>query len=146
MSFFQKLLSFTSNKRQVVQEQASDVRTKDEEDFVHIYPALSASNFATGASEDEESADISKWEMAEVLNRRNKNILIKKDSTKRQEDTLERLRRYQDRPTGSLKKATVTEDPRPSMEDSRELEMFDDKKNRILKGSQRRKYLPYDFK
>lgn len=157
MSFFQKLLSFTSNKRQVAQEQASDVCTRDEDDFVHICPALSASSFAAAASvgsggyadnanEEEESADISKWEMAEILNQRNKNIHIKKDNVKSQEETLERLRYYQDRSTGRLKKATVTEDPRPCMEDSRELEMFDDKKNRILKGSQRRKYLSYEFK
>ncbi|CAR29966.1 hypothetical protein ZYGR_0AD06570 [Zygosaccharomyces rouxii] len=142
MSFFQKLISFKPNKKQGIQQQASEdankcLYTRDEEDFVHIYPSLSCSNGV--ANEDEESVDISKWEMAEILNQGNK-IVVTKNNNKTKEDTLERLRRYRDRPSSSTR-ATVTEDTRPCMEDSRELEMFDDKRNRVTKGSRRRKYL-----
>lgn len=156
MSFIQKLISLKSSRKQSVQKPASeaanrDVYTKDEEDFVHIYPSLSGSS-TDGASSnvgghgngnsnnaDEENADISKWEMAEVLSERNK-VIVDKTENKNKEETLERLRRHVDRPD-TLARATVTADTRPCMEDSLELEKFDDKAHRVIKGSQRRKYL-----
>lgn len=141
MSFFQKLISFKSNKKQRIQQQATEdaderLYTRDEEDFVHIYPSLNAPIDSAGG--DEESVDISKWEMAEVLSQRNK-VMVTKDNEKTRQDTLERLRRYANRPN-TLERATVTGDTRPCMEDSSELEKYDDKRNRAIKISRRRKY------
>ncbi|GAV56356.1 hypothetical protein ZYGR_0BB01330 [Zygosaccharomyces rouxii] len=142
MSFFQKLISFKPNKKQAIKQQPSEdanqrLYIRDEEDFVHVYPSLSApTDIANG---DEESADVSKWEMAEIFSQRNK-VVVTKNSDKAKDATLERLRRYANRPN-TLTRATVTADTRPCMEDSRELEKFDDKRNRVIKGSRRRKYL-----
>ncbi|AQZ16182.1 YBR285W [Zygosaccharomyces parabailii] len=139
MSFLQKLMSYkpyrkqADKKQQVPQETQVPVYMRDEGDFVNVFPVVSGG--------DEESADVSKWEMAEVLSHRNKTVVSKKSSAV-SDGRLAKIRCYQHK---SLSKATTIEDTRTCMEDSKELEKYDDKRSRILKGSHRRKYVDFDL-
>lgn len=141
MSFLLKLFSHqsSSKSKQQQQQQACPVNivyTHEDGEFVNICHSR------TYEPEDQDSADISKWEMAKILGRKQNTIVSRTAGGSSIEGKVqESLKKSHNKPFSSQglgNKAKPVENTY-CMEDSREMDMFDDKRNRILKRSNRRK-------
>lgn len=135
MSFIRKFFSKKSCQEQKASP-VSHVFTHEDGEFVNICHSKMQE------SERDEDADVSKWEMAQVLgNRPNATIVSQKPRIGSTMDakvqaTLRQLQKYKQ--STSLQAVTPVADNGYVMEDSVELDMFDDKRNRIIKRSHRR--------
>ncbi|QLL33855.1 hypothetical protein HG536_0F01800 [Torulaspora globosa] len=142
MSFFMRLFSRRQRQsREAHGNAGSRVHTHEEGEFVHV--SLSAPAKSKRPEAEEEDADVSSWEMAQVLGRRPAAVVGRRPATMSSLDAHKKQAKRRDL-TGR-KSANVS---RPGeraveelhcMEDSAELDMFDDKRNRIIKRSHRRK-------
>lgn len=137
MSFILKLFSHKSSSKS--KQQACPVNivyTQEDGEFVNICHSR------TYEPEDEEAADISKWEMAKILGRGQNTIVSRTAGGSsiegKVQDSLKKLR---NKPSSSQELANRAKPLEKTycIEDSTELDMFDDKRNRILKRSNRRK-------
>lgn len=139
MSFFKRLFSKTERKnREPLAGGNSRICTHEEGEFVHVNVLAPRETH-----QEEEDADVSSWEMAQVLGRRAAAVVGLRPTT------VPSLR------VRTVKKSSATRSNAPSnnassrvanqsedldsMQDSLELDMFDDKRNRILKRSHRRR-------
>lgn len=126
MSFIARLFSWKQQKG-LQSSSTRAVYTHEEDDFVHV------SHVKTRESEADDEADVSKWEMARILGHLDVKVQPKVE-------TLGDIKKY--RTSKSSKTAAVKEhyvDDRYVIDDPSELDMFDDKLNRVIKRSHRRK-------
>lgn len=124
MSFIARLFSRKQQKSQQPNSTRA-VYTHEEGDFVHINSVRTADNDA------DEEADVSKWEMAQVLGRFD-------PSVEHKDEKMPRFQAYRAvKSTPSIRERYV--DDRYVIEEPSELDMFDDKLNRVLKRSHRRR-------
>lgn len=103
------------------------VYTHEEGDFVHV------SHVKTRESEADDEADVSKWEMARILGHLDVKVQPKVEIL----GDIKKYRTSRSSSTAAVKDHYV--DDRYVIDDPSELDMFDDKLNRVIKRSHRRK-------
>lgn len=133
MSFFMKLF----NRRRQSREShgnAGRVHTHEEGEFVHV--SLSA---PAKPETEEEDADVSRWEMAQVLGRRPAAVGRRPATMSSLDAHKKAKRRDLGRKSANVSRAAERAEELYCIEDPAELDMFDDKRNRIIKRSHRRK-------
>lgn len=138
MSFLRKLW-FSRRDRQSQCQAGVRVRTHEEDDFVHVSVSAPAKSPAVDASE--EDVDVSSWEMAQVLGRRPQAVAGRRPATT--PAAAVHATRRDPGPKGPARVVRRPAEPPADelhcLEDAAELDMFDDKRNRIIKRSHRRK-------
>ncbi|QLQ78492.1 hypothetical protein HG537_0A07390 [Torulaspora globosa] len=142
MSFLMRLFSRRQHKSRESQGNvANRVCTHEEGDFVHV--SLSAPVKSQRPEMEEEDADVSSWEMAQVLGRRPATVAGRRPATMSSLDAHRRLGKRRDlsgrKSANVVRKQETTVEELYCMDDPAELDMFDDKRNRIIKRSHRRK-------
>lgn len=134
MSFIAKLFG----RRQQRPQQAGKTRavyTHEDGEFVHV------SHVGTRESDADDEADVSKWEMAQVLG--HLDVKVEQKMAKLRDIKTKRRQQQQQPPAAAAVAAPAPSqryvDDRYVIEDPSELDMFDDKLNRVIKRSHRRK-------